>query len=346
MPKSLIATSSYQNLIIDVSKALSSGLLAAQKALEHQRLKTYWQIGKQICRAVKTSNGTISLSEKLYQDISRDIQKQAGLDLAAKTIGRAIQFSKNYPTFPENTTLGFTHYLALMRVHDPRLRLQLEKKAIKEGMKVEDVKVAVAKINVKRDPSCKNNTHSLAVARGEPFVYHARRVSRIDGKDVIVIDCGFKINIEVPLHSRYKPVRGRIIRSTKEPDGQYQIHTCRKTPTGLYTYPAFIARVVDGDTVDARIDVGFGIWVNERLRLKGINAPEITTQAGLSAKHFLSTYFKKCPGVIIRTHKEGMYGRWLADIFALKGCKSPHTIAREGEYLNQILLDQGLAEIY
>jgi len=41
-----------------------------------------------------------------------------------------------------------------------------------------------------------------------------------------------------------------------------------------------------------------------------------------------------------------MYGRWLADVFCLAGERDPRKIAAEGEYLNQILLDQGLVELY
>ena len=59
----------------------------------------------------------------------------------------------------------------------------------------------------------------------------------------------------------------------------------------MYEYNCTIRRVVDGDTVDVDIDLGFGIWVhNERVRLYGIDTPESRTRdleekkAGLFAK--------------------------------------------------------------
>lgn len=63
-------------------------------------------------------------------------------------------------------------------------------------------------------------------------------------------------------------------------------YTCK---CGLYEYRADICRVVDGDTVDADIDLGFNVWLhNERLRFYGIDAPELkgsTRAAGLAAKN-------------------------------------------------------------
>ena len=46
----------------------------------------------------------------------------------------------------------------------------------------------------------------------------------------------------------------------------------------MYQYNATLVRVVDGDTVDAMIDLGFDIQVKKRIRLAGINAPESRTR--------------------------------------------------------------------
>ena len=46
----------------------------------------------------------------------------------------------------------------------------------------------------------------------------------------------------------------------------------------MYKYNAKLIRVIDGDTVDALIDLGFNVWVKKRIRLYGINAPETRTK--------------------------------------------------------------------
>ena len=61
----------------------------------------------------------------------------------------------------------------------------------------------------------------------------------------------------------------------------------------MYTYKAKLDRVVDGDTLDANIDLGFDITVHKRIRLAGINTPESRTRdkeekkRGLAAKEAL-----------------------------------------------------------
>ena len=47
----------------------------------------------------------------------------------------------------------------------------------------------------------------------------------------------------------------------------------------MYDYMATLVRVIDGDTVDCDIDLGFGVWLkNQRVRLYGINTPETRTK--------------------------------------------------------------------
>ena len=87
----------------------------------------------------------------------------------------------------------------------------------------------------------------------------------------------------------------------------------------MYEYSATIRRVVDGDTVDVTLDLGFDILYNSRIRLHGIDTPESRTRDleekkyGLAAKAFVEDYL---PVGSIRTlttvkDKAGKYGRIL-----------------------------------
>jgi len=102
----------------------------------------------------------------------------------------------------------------------------------------------------------------------------------------------------------------------------------------MYEYKFKFSRVIDGDTVDGLIDVGFGISLKERIRLIGINAPETRLQQsikdpqeraaekekGLKAKARLKALLKEGSqqpeGLYIKTFldKKGKYGRVLGDI--------------------------------
>ena len=65
----------------------------------------------------------------------------------------------------------------------------------------------------------------------------------------------------------------------------------------MYIYNAKLGRVVDGDTVDATVDLGFDTWKKVRIRLVGINTPESRTRdleekaRGLAAKQFVVDIF-------------------------------------------------------
>jgi micrococcal nuclease len=91
----------------------------------------------------------------------------------------------------------------------------------------------------------------------------------------------------------------------------------------MYEYRCKIRRVVDGDTVDIDIDLGFGVWLHkERVRIYGIDTPESRTRDkeekkyGLMAKEFVKQ-FVKGDSIKLTTQKydaKGKFGRILGDI--------------------------------
>jgi len=90
----------------------------------------------------------------------------------------------------------------------------------------------------------------------------------------------------------------------------------------MFEYRAMLMKVVDGDTVDLSVDLGFRIYTKIRVRLAGIDTPEVRgpeRPQGLDAKDYLKAVlgrnFAVEFGIVIRTNKTGKYGRWIADIF-------------------------------
>ena len=91
----------------------------------------------------------------------------------------------------------------------------------------------------------------------------------------------------------------------------------------MYEYRVKIIKVVDGDTVDVDIDLGFGVWLKkQRIRLFGIDTPESRTRDkeekkyGLAAKAFLKDHLK-IGTPYLRTHKDGKgkFGRILGELW-------------------------------
>ena len=116
-----------------------------------------------------------------------------------------------------------------------------------------------------------------------------------------------------------------------------------------YIYRAKLDRVVDGDTVDALIDVGFDIWVKKRIRFMGLDAWESRTRdleekkLGLAAKsrviELLETTSSK-PGYFrLKSHGVGKYGRVLGELFV------EDTDGKQWN-VNETLIAEGHAYIY
>ena len=92
----------------------------------------------------------------------------------------------------------------------------------------------------------------------------------------------------------------------------------------MFTYQAKLIEVIDADTVDLLIDLGFGVHVKERCRLYGIDAPEMPTEAGKAAKAYLESLLGAATGeLFVATRKMARkpkektdkYGRYLAVLY-------------------------------
>ena len=110
-----------------------------------------------------------------------------------------------------------------------------------------------------------------------------------------------------------------------------------------FSYNATVVKIVDGDTVDALIDVGFSIMTKKRIRFRGINTPESRTRdveekiKGLAAKdrvvQLLSENDNK---FILKSYGVGKYGRCLGELF----------VDAHVESINQVLINEGHATEY
>ena len=79
----------------------------------------------------------------------------------------------------------------------------------------------------------------------------------------------------------------------------------------MYEYRCKVVKIIDGDTVDVDIDLGFGVWLHkERIRMFGIDTPESRTRDleekkfGLAAKQFLTDMLDDDGGIILKTQKD------------------------------------------
>ena len=106
-----------------------------------------------------------------------------------------------------------------------------------------------------------------------------------------------------------------------------------------YFYEAHVINVVDGDTIDCKVDLGFCIYAEMRFRLNGIDTAELHSkdqskrELAQKAKEFVTnTILDK--GVLLQTFKQDKYGRYLCEVFI------------NDSSVNRRLIEMGLAESY
>ena len=110
----------------------------------------------------------------------------------------------------------------------------------------------------------------------------------------------------------------------------------------MYRYKVSVTRVVDGDTVDVDIDLGFGMtYKKQRVRMKGIDTPESRTRDleekkfGLASKEFLKEQLKD-QEIELVSHDKGKFGRILGELFVGSSAYS----------INKIMIDNHHAVPY
>ena len=112
----------------------------------------------------------------------------------------------------------------------------------------------------------------------------------------------------------------------------------------MYTYfVKSVDRIVDGDTIDISIDLGFDLTKKERVRLAGIDTPEKRTknqkekEMGYQATEFLEMHLMEATKLTVRTEKDGKFGRMLGWLYKTD---------EDTTSINQIMIDKGYAWAY
>lgn len=109
----------------------------------------------------------------------------------------------------------------------------------------------------------------------------------------------------------------------------------------MYEYKATVTRVVDGDTFDAQVDLGFHVSVDYTFRLFGIDTPETRTRdlaekkAGFAAKERVLELLPVGSEVVVKVSDFGKFGRPLGDV-----------TLPSGENLTELLLKEGHGKEY
>lgn len=243
-----------------------------------------------------------------------------------------------FPIWRDRAKLGWTHYRLLVQVADAAQRKALEAAAIKHDWTSTELETRVRSFNAVAlaDDDEPTTTPEKPIELLKPRCGIAGLRRLVDRPEGLSIDLGFKNYAAVPFATKSKTqskVEGlRAGPSTQLRAGdivEYGVDPTRSTElragpdirvvdasqNQLFTYRATIRKIVDGDTLDITLTLAPGFTRDLKLRLRGIDSPEMDTAAGRAAKAFVAKLLAPGDKVIVCTTKPDKYDRYLADVF-------------------------------
>ncbi len=359
-------------------------ILVGQQRIEQEKVQTYWKTGQYI-------NRHILLNKNKRADFGdRTIAKLAErVGVHISVLRRCKLFAEKFPISAARHQLTWTHFRTLLPVEDDKTRLELTERANRGAWSTDKLESVIrSELRYPISGALDGDSKKPADGKGSAFsdlrllkpklgVLYTYRL--IESKPVqanpgrLKVDLGFRVHqIEFTMRGELKA--GQVIESRKQESGSYSVVPSKREESALYTYKAWVERAVDGDTQFVEIDLGFSTVLEQYLRLREIDCPEINTREGKKAKAFVEKCLKSAPYIFLTSSRSDKYDRYLSDVFipldskstvcpsapaafssggrplgpaAPRGWRSEALVKYEGEeylYLNNELLLRGLAK--
>jgi len=325
--------------------------------LDQEKTLLFWQWGRRIHRYEMRGTDRAKYGAQLIPKIAERI------GYSDTVVKRMRVCSRFYRTEREirriSAELRWSHIDNLLCVNEKRQRDLLTKQAIRNQWTVPQLRGQIRKLQVPligvgdEGASAKGSKKAkkfgpLKPRRGKLYTYQLELVTSVHTREPeLRVDAGFKHREKVPLNGLSEPKAGQIVESARrEIPGrgfEYTFRLDAHSKKRRYSYKALVLHVTDADTQTLDIDLGFGGNLEEKIRLKGIDAKEKGTTLGDEATEFVRTALSRVPFVVISTYYEGKFGRTLVDLFYNEGTNDAAEVLRTGTCLNQQLLDLGYA---
>lgn len=332
----------YSELVQAIREARAASQARLDRAVDREKVREAWEIGKLIDQHV--------LQHKERADYGKKVIIRLANDLATSEteLKYMLQFARTYPIRPPADELSWAHYREILSINEDEKRREVTAQAVRENWSRDQVRAEVSRRKISKN-RLGQKPEKLTAEPGKIETYRIVRAQAGPDKGELVIDLGFSNYFRFGDMSKFKEgdvVQATPLKTSKPGMVSYQftkIPASRTQTTGdeyLFTYKAYVTQVIDGDTFDAVIDLGFKFTTFQKLRLRGLDASEIISAEGREAKAFLEKRFAASGNaVLIKTEKSDKYDRYLADVWGapIRDKEASYT------YINQELLEEGLA---
>ena len=332
-----ILTDRYPVLRDEVALLLQEGKARAVAAVERETLRTYHAIGGAVSEYLLARPA--AYGEQTVTRLAADV------GLGKATLYQAVAFYRFRPKLYTRRKLVWSHYRAILRLRTDQERQAGERAASKHGWSVRELEGTdpvrgfrwIRSLRA-RGQAC--STATAAALRGQFYTYRLVEA----GETGLRLDLGFGIQVAWPLPEAENYHAGQFLKATREGPEAYRFAEAAGRTAAFYTYVAQVLNVIDGDTVWLDIDCGFRVWTRQKVRLRGIDTPELKTPEGVRARDFVVDALEGLPLVVVTTTRPDKYGRYLADLFYLSGGETADVVLDKGRFLNRQLVEVGLAE--
>lgn len=324
----------YRSLLNEIGKIHTKANQVSRSELNRAILNARWEIGRIIVEAEQDGKSRAGYGLRLIESLAEDLKTRLGPGYSERNLGQMRKFYNTYNRTKLNYTLGWAHYRELLRVQDEDVRARIEKEAINKNLSVLEV---IALVQSERNPTRERIDQLLRRPTGRLYTYRVKRELGDYETRAPLLDLGFSTYLPLPVNA---PQDAEVFHSSETSKG-YVFEAGQEDD--LYLYRAQVREVIDGDTLLVYVDAGFGVISKQKLRLRNLDAPELTTERGREVKAVVEARLRGVPFVLLRTRATDLYDRYLADVLLGSRKTGIDETLKEGLHLNRWLVEEGLA---
>jgi len=304
MAKEILEIRTLNVLVKLINQEIENGVAAVQQYTDSTKVVTYWKIGYYIKVHLDYKRNAAQYGAAFFPELAKE------LGLGVRTLYQALQFYESYPKIlnEPRAECFWTHYKLLLRIKDLEVREIYYQKVLEKGLssvQLEQMLKKAGLINARitsKEGILEENRGKLCISRLKVLV----------PGDSLHIDHGFHIYSALPA--------GKVVFSAddfvelSERRGEYSVEkVLDSNPKDLNNYLAYVKQYVDGDTLWVNIALGFGLVTCQKVRLRGINAPDIISELGVKAADFIRNRLAKCEFILLKSYWWDKFSRYLVN---------------------------------
>lgn len=317
----MIDASSLDEIISTIRNTISQGVLKSKSVVKKEQTKAYWSAGKTLYESFKNIETESIYGKSLFQEIAE------ATNISCRSLYLMHQFYNEYPDLNEkDNLLSWTHYRVLLTVDEKEKRDILEKKIIEKNLSTRELR---EEVKAKKKNKQKNNSIKEKIGA----MHHYKIYEDLNRKEKF-IDLGFRTYKKLQPDSELS--KGKIIKVLDENILNYEVIKTNKK--NLFNYKARVQKVLDANNILLKIELGFGINVIQKVKLRGVSCPDIITDEGLKAKSYIKSKLSSSDIVYIKSFKRDKNNIYLVDIYTKIKIESSEN--HSNYFLNQILIDK------